>query len=45
MRYVDGFIVPVPKKKLDAYRAMSRKAGKSGASMARSSTSNAWPTT
>jgi len=28
MRYVDGFIVPVPKKKLDAYRAMSRKAGK-----------------
>ncbi|MGH8619413.1 MAG: DUF1428 domain-containing protein [Burkholderiales bacterium] len=28
MRYVDGFIVPVPKRKLDAYRALSRKAGK-----------------
>lgn len=28
MSYVDGFVVPVPKKKLDAYRAMSEKAGK-----------------
>ena len=28
MSYVDGFIVPVPKKNLDAYRAMSEKAGK-----------------
>jgi uncharacterized protein YbaA (DUF1428 family) len=28
MNYVDGFIVPVPKKKLDAYRAMARKASK-----------------
>lgn len=28
MKYVDGFVVPVPKKKLDAYRRMSRKAGK-----------------
>ena len=27
-RYVDGFVVPVPKRKLAAYRAMSRKAGK-----------------
>jgi uncharacterized protein YbaA (DUF1428 family) len=26
--YVDGFVVPVPKKKLQAYRAMARKAGK-----------------
>src|SRR6202158_4611580 len=26
--YVDGFIVPVPKRKLAAYRAMARKAGK-----------------
>ena len=26
--YVDGFLVPVPKKNLAAYRAMSRKAGK-----------------
>lgn len=28
MAYVDGFVVPVPKKKLDAYRKMSRRAGK-----------------
>ena len=27
-RHVDGFVVPVPKRKLDAYRRMSRKAGK-----------------
>ncbi len=26
--YVDGFIVPVPKKKLGAYRRMAAKAGK-----------------
>ena len=26
--YVDGFVVPVPRKNLDAYRRMSRKAGK-----------------
>jgi uncharacterized protein YbaA (DUF1428 family) len=26
--YVDGFVVPVPKKKLQAYRSMARKAGK-----------------
>jgi uncharacterized protein YbaA (DUF1428 family) len=26
--YVDGFVVPVPKKNLAAYRAMARKAGK-----------------
>jgi uncharacterized protein YbaA (DUF1428 family) len=28
MAYVDGFIVPVPKKKLAAYRRLARKAGK-----------------
>lgn len=28
MNYVDGFVVPVPKKNLDAYRRMARKAGK-----------------
>ena len=28
MPYVDGFLVPVPKKNLAAYRRMSRKAGK-----------------
>jgi uncharacterized protein YbaA (DUF1428 family) len=28
MTYVDGFIVPVPKKKLAAYRTMAKKASK-----------------
>ena len=28
MRYVDGFVLPVPKKNLQAYRRMSAKAGK-----------------
>ena len=28
MQYVDGFILPVPKKKLAAYRNMARLAGK-----------------
>jgi len=28
MHYVDGFIVPVPKKNLAAYRRMAQKAGK-----------------
>jgi uncharacterized protein YbaA (DUF1428 family) len=27
-RYVDGFVLPVPKKNVAAYRAMARKAGK-----------------
>jgi len=28
MRYVDGFLLPVPKKNLPAYRRMAQKAGK-----------------
>jgi len=28
MNYVDGFIVPVPKKKVGAYRSMAKKASK-----------------
>jgi len=28
MRYVDGFVLPVPKKNLPAYRRISQKAGK-----------------
>lgn len=28
MSYVDGFVLPVPKKNVDAYRRFSRKAGK-----------------
>ena len=28
MAYVDGFVLPVPKRNIDAYRRMSRRAGK-----------------
>ncbi|HEY3249902.1 MAG TPA: DUF1428 domain-containing protein [Ignavibacteria bacterium] len=28
MRYVDGYVLPVPKKNLSAYRRMAQKAGK-----------------
>jgi uncharacterized protein YbaA (DUF1428 family) len=28
MAYVDGFVVPVPKKKLEDYKKLARKAGK-----------------
>ncbi len=28
MKYVDGYILPVPKKNLSAYRRMAQKAGK-----------------
>jgi len=28
MRYVDGYVLPVPKKKLQAYRRMAQQAGK-----------------
>jgi len=28
MRYVDGFVLPVPKKNLESYRRMAQKAGK-----------------
>jgi len=27
-RYVDGFVLPVPKKKVEAYRRMAQKSGK-----------------
>lgn len=28
MRYVDGFVIPIPKKNIPAYRRIARKAGK-----------------
>jgi uncharacterized protein YbaA (DUF1428 family) len=28
MGYIDGFVVPVPKRKLEAYRGIARRAGK-----------------
>ena len=28
MKYVDGYVLPVPKKNLQAYRRMAQKAGK-----------------
>jgi len=45
MRYVDGFVVPVPKRKLAAYRRMARTAGKVWRITARWNTSSPWPTT
>ena len=27
-KYVDGFVLPVPKKRIDAYREMARRSGK-----------------
>lgn len=27
MRYVDGFVIPIPRRKLEAYRQVARKAG------------------
>jgi uncharacterized protein YbaA (DUF1428 family) len=35
MRYVDGFVLPVPKKNLGAYRRLPRRRARSGANMAR----------
>ncbi|HEU4830472.1 MAG TPA: DUF1428 domain-containing protein [Gemmatimonadales bacterium] len=28
MRYIDGFVIPIPKRKLAAYRRIAQKAGK-----------------
>jgi uncharacterized protein YbaA (DUF1428 family) len=28
MRYVDGFVIPIPQKNIKSYRALARKAGK-----------------
>lgn len=28
MAYVDGFVIPVPRRKMDAYKKMARRAGK-----------------
>jgi uncharacterized protein YbaA (DUF1428 family) len=28
MAYVDGFLIPIPKRSIDAYRRIARKAGK-----------------
>ena len=44
MQYVDGFVLPVPKKNLAAYRRMSKQAGKICASMARLSIARQWAT-
>ena len=45
MPYVDGFVVPVPKKKLKKYKAMATKAGKIWMEFGASSSGNAKPTT
>ena len=45
MRYVDGYVLPVPRKHLDATAASPGKPARSGGSTARSSTANASATT
>ena len=44
MSYVDGFVVPVPKKNLAAYRRMARKMGKIWREHGARNTPNASPT-
>ena len=44
-RYVDGFVLPVPKDKLETYRRLAQKAGEIWREHARSNTSNASPMT
>jgi len=45
MRYVDGYVLPVPKKNLNAYLRMAAWGRKCGGSTARSITKNALATT
>jgi uncharacterized protein YbaA (DUF1428 family) len=39
--YVDGFVLPVPKKNIAAYRRMAQKASRTGKNSARWITRNA----
>ena len=43
--YVDGFVLAVPRSKLDDYKRMATLAGRSGWSTARSSTGKTSPKT
>jgi len=45
MRYVDGYVVPVPKKHLPAYRRLAQKGGRIWRSTAPSSSGSASVTT
>jgi len=45
MKYVDGYILPVPKKNLKAYMRMARMGEKCGGSTVPSITKNALATT
>jgi uncharacterized protein YbaA (DUF1428 family) len=45
MKYVDGYVLPVPKKNLKDYIRMARMGEKCGGSTARSTTRNALATT
>ena len=44
-RYVDAYVIPVPKSKVDAYKIFSERSATSSRSMERSSMSTALPTT
>ncbi len=45
MGYVEGFVVPVPKKKLPAYRRLAQQSGKIWREYGALRFANAWPTT
>lgn len=45
MKYIDGFLIPVPKKKLDEYKNSLARRGRSGWNMARWIMWNVLPTT
>ena len=43
--YVDGFVVPAKRDRIEEYREIAAKAASSGASLGRSTTRSASPTT
>jgi uncharacterized protein YbaA (DUF1428 family) len=45
MKYVDGYVLPVPKKNLQAYRRMAQKAGSVWREHGALEFRNAWATT
>lgn len=45
MQYVDGFVLPVPKKNIKAYTALAKTAARSGSNTAPSITVNVSPKT
>lgn len=45
MAYIDGFVVPVPKENIEAYKELASRSQSSGANTAPSTTRSGSPTT